>query len=463
MKHVDLYLKNGLVYTNGCFEKINVGVAGEKIAFYELPGSEAAEESEQSAARVIDAKGLHVLPGVIDFHCHIREPGLDEKEDYTTGTKAAAHGGVTAVCIMPNNLVGDISTPENFEYTIECGRKHALIDYVPIPSPRAFKEGAVPKLCEMGATYFKIKSKVPNDPVFPYGDNWVLDQALQEVARTGKYVAVHPMDVSWYYGTVEKIKNSGEPVDLMHALPQLYGEVEMSSHAWQLAYFFRKTGCKWLALHCYHKGYIDLVRMLKKEGIMDIVASVEILPTSIRNFDLLYDRNTGKTIPLGHPGKPDWDYVWEAVNDGTIDFLGSDHSPHRADQYHPETPFQSVQGVPGEDFYTDLLLDAVNQGKLTMERLVEVTSVKGAKIMGWSQKGTNRIGTDADFTICDLKKEWTVDDSFPIYSKPGLDSLYGQKLKGKVTHTIIRGTVVMEDDQILVEPGFGRFLKPDGK
>lgn len=454
----DLLIKNGMVYAGGRFEPADIGVAGEKIAFYAERGSQA------EADRVIDATGKYVLPGMIDFHCHIREPGVEEKEDYESGTKAAAHGGVTTVCVMPNNLTRGIAKPEDFQMAIDCGNRNAVIDYVPIPSPLAFHQGSIPQLVDKGASYFKImgmkNNKVPLEENFRCGNTWELDQCLAQAAKAGKYVSIHPMDMDWYLGNVEKIKSSGEPQDLLHVLHQLYGEEEMSSAAWQLAYFFRKNHCKWLALHTWHKGYIDLVRMLKKQGDMEILSSCEILPTSIRNFDMLYDRATGESIPLGHAAAPDWDYIWDAVNDGTIDILGSDHSPHLAEHYHPETPFASAQGVPGLDYYGSLLLDAVNQGKLTLERLVEVTSVNGAAALGWSQKGSNRIGTDADFTICDMDREWVVDESFCIYSKPNLDPLFGQTLKGKVTHTVVRGKLVMEDDKILVEPGYGEFVKP---
>lgn len=455
----DLYIKNGLVYLDGTFQKMDVGVVGEKIAFYAAPGSSV--EAEQ----IIDAKGEYVIPGMIDFHCHIREPGVEEKEDYKSGTMAAAHGGVTTVCVMPNNLTRGIAKPEDFQLAIDCGAKGSVIDYVPIPSPLAFHEGSIPRLVEQGASYFKImemkNNKFPLEENFRCGDTWELDQCFAEVAKSGKYVSIHPMNMDWYMGNLDKIKKDDEPKNLLHVLHKLYGEEEMSSAAWELAYFFRKNHCKWLALHTWHPGYIDLIRILKKQGDMDILSSCEILPTSIRNFDMLYNRADGSTIPLGHAAMPDWDKVWEAVNDGTIDILGSDHSPHLASHYNPDAPFASAQGVPGEDYYGSLLLDAVNQGKLTMERLVEVTSFNGARALGWSEKGTNQIGTDADFTICDLDREWKVDETFPIYSKPNLDPLFGQTLKGKVTHTIVRGKLVMSDDQILAEPGFGKFVKPD--
>lgn len=453
--HFDLLIENGNVHTSEGFLPTDIGVIGEKIACIgRLTGS--------SAERKLDASGKFILPGMIDFHTHIREPGQEFKEDYRTGTRAAAHGGVTTVCVMPNNLLGGIASPETFRKAIACGEAGAVVDFAPIPSPLGFHKGTLPELVREGASYFKImqmNGKQPLEESFRCADAWELDQCFAEAAKTGKYVSIHPMNMAWYLGNVAKINADTAPQNLMNVLHKLYGEEEMSSAAYELAYFFRKNRCKWWALHCWHRGYIDLIRMLKKAGDMDILASVEILPTSIRCFDTLCNRADGSTIPLGHAAKPDWDEVWKAVNDGTIDVLGSDHSPHLPENYDPGKPFASAQGVEGEDYYGSLLLDAVNAGKLTLERLAEITSINGAKALGWNEKCGNIVGTDADFTICDMDKTWTVDDSFPIYSKPNLDPLYGQTLHGKVSHTVVRGKIVMEEDRILAEPGYGKFVR----
>ena len=131
----ELCIRNGLVYEDGSgtFVKKDVLCAGGRIAGYAAPGT-------GEAAEVIDAEGCHVLPGMIDFHCHIREPGVEAKEDYESGTKAAAHGGVTTVAVMPNNLKGGICSPEDFLLAAERGERSAVIDIAPVPSPLAFRE-----------------------------------------------------------------------------------------------------------------------------------------------------------------------------------------------------------------------------------------------------------------------------------------------------------------------------------
>lgn len=119
-------------------------------------------------------------------------------------------------------------------------------------------------------------------------------------------------------------------------------------------------------------------------------------------------------------------------------------------------------GVPGFDWYGNLLLNEVNKRNLTLERLVQLTSETGCKAFGWyDRKGSNIPGTDADFTICDMEREWTVGKE-RFYTKARLSPYYGQRLKGKVTQTIVRGKVVMNNGDILVEPEYGRFIPPKG-
>jgi len=174
----------------------------------------------------------------------------------------------------------------------------------------------------------------------------------------------------------------------------------------------------------------------------------------------VYDPSQDDWIPVGHDAAPERDYLWAAVRDGTIDLLGSDHAPHMRDEYHPDDPLNTPAGYGMLDWYGHLLLDYVNQGRLSLERLVEVTSANGAKAFGfYPRKGSNLPGTDADFTVCDMDKEWTI-DSKRIYAKCQLSPYHGRKVKGQVTHTVVRGCVVMQNGEVVGTPGFGRFIVP---
>ena len=453
----DLLIKNGLVYIDGGFKRLDIAVANEKIVALLQP------DHAESAEKELDATGKYVLPGMIDFHCHVREPGKQaEKETYETISKAAANGGMTMICTMPNGLLRSLADPESYQMAIDAGEANSVVDFHPAASPMGFEKGNVAELAKKTAFFKLHQANFPNVPMeesFGTMDSYVLDRCLAEVAKTGRYIGVHPTDGSYNAGTKKAVQESDIPMDLYHVLPYLYGDEEMSSAAWHLAYYMRKHKVKWLAMHCWHPGYIDLIRMLKKQGDMDIVATLEVCPSNGLT-DYLTDPDTGFQIALGHTALPDWDKVWEAVNDGTIDILGTDHSPHLVKHYHPETPFASAMGVPGLDWYGHLMLNEVNNGKLTLERLVQLTSENGCKAFGWyDRKGSNLPGTDADFTICDMEREWTI-GSEPFYTKCHLSPYYGMKLKGKVTQTIVRGTVVMDEGQILVEPGYGKFVTP---
>jgi dihydroorotase (multifunctional complex type) len=452
---LDLLIRNGKVYTEDGFRDLDVGVFGGKIALVGEPGVAV------DAKNIVDAAGKHVLPGIIDWHTHLREPGLTHKEDFQTGTAAAAAGGVTMVCTQVNtDPVPD--TVEHYRLQVDLAEKKSLVDFNILACPLAYEGGWVPKLAAQGAGWFKFFQKCA---AYPYStpastsDTVRILKAFQAVAETGKFVAVHPWDHFFWDEAVRIVESAGLPMTLKNWRHHTYTEAEMAGAAYQLYYLAKKAGVRWYALHAWHAGYIDLVRMAKAEGIIDVIASIEMMP-AIDASDDVYDPRSGDWIPVGHDAAPDADYLWAAVRDGTIDLLGSDHAPHTRDEYHPDDPLHTPAGYGMLDWYGHLLLDYVNQGRLSLERLVEVTSVNGAKAFGfYPRKGSNLPGTDADFTICDMDREWTI-DSKKIYAKCQLSPYHGRKLKGMVTHTIVRGSVIMQNGEVIGTPGFGTFVVP---
>jgi dihydroorotase (multifunctional complex type) len=455
MGTVDLLVKNGKVYTESGFQDLDVATIGEEIAFLSKPGA------VNEAKTVIDAKGKYVLPGMIDFHCHMRDPGLTHKEDFETGTRAAAAGGVTMIFPQPNTDPVP-NTVENYRLQLEQARKKALVDFNPIPSPLAYDEGWVPKLAAEGAAWFKIFQKVAHYPYStPAGtvDTARIYGAFKEIARTGKYCSVHPFDHFFFNEAAEKVKKSGLPMTLMNFRHLTYTDEEMSGASYQLYYLAKKANMKWYAMHCWQPGYIDLVRWAKTEKKIPVVASVEVMPV-MEVTDRLYDPKKNDWIEIGHDSPPDMEKLWEGINDGTIDFIGSDHAPQARQDYQPNDPLHSVMGNAIIEWYGHLMLNEVNNGNLSLEKLVEVTSVNGAKIFGfYPRKGSTLPGTDADLTICDLNREWTI-GSEKIYSKCQLNGYHGKKMKGKVTHTIVRGKIIMQEGEVVGQPGYGKFVVP---
>lgn len=455
MPRVDLLIKNGKVYTEQGFRELDIAAVGEKIACLAQPGLIT------DAGTVIDAAGRHVLPGIIDWHTHLREPGLTHKEDFLTGTMAAAAGGVTMVHPQPNTDPVP-NTVEHYRLQVELGAAKALVDFNPSACPLAYDEGWVPKLAAEGTAWFKFFQKVAH---YPYStpastsDTARIYGAFRAVAETGKFVAVHPWDRHFWLQATELVGRAGLPMTLKNWRRLTYTDEEMAGAAYQLYYLAKKAGVRWYALHAWMPGYIDLVRWAKRERAIDVIASVEMMPV-LDAVDDVYDPARGDYIPVGHDARPDADYLWAAVRDGTIDLLGSDHAPQARGDIDPNNPADTAAGYGMVEWYGHRLLDYVNQGRMSLERLVEVTSVAGAKAFGYyPRKGSNIPGTDADFSICDLEAEWRI-DSKRIYQKTGLSPYHGQRLKGKVTHTIVRGAVVMADGEVLGRPGHGRFIVP---
>jgi len=175
----------------------------------------------------------------------------------------------------------------------------------------------------------------------------------------------------------------------------------------------------------------------------------------------VYYKTTGEWIKSNIWYVGDIEYTWEAINDGTIDLVDSDHAPHRMEEFMNTDPTKAAMGYPMLDWYGHLMLNEVNNGNISLERLVEVTSVNQARVLGlYPKKGSILPGTDADFTIADMKKEWTI-NSDVVYTKTQLNPYHDRKIQGQVTCTIVRGTIVMSNGKVIGKPGFGKFVKAD--
>ncbi len=431
MSKVDLLIKNGKVYTEAGFQKLDVAVSGEKIAFLTMPGTIPEAET------TIDAAGKYVLPGLIDVHPHIRDPGFTHKEDFETGSRAAAAGGVTMICPQPN-LDPVPNTVENYRKEIELGESKSLVDFSPPASPLLYEEGWVPKLAAEGAPWFKIFQKVapyPYDTPAGTTNTAIIFGAFKEAAKAGKRCSVHPWDQ--YF-----------PRQGTH-----------TGAAYQLYYLAKQAGMNWYALHCNDPDYADLVRWAKSEKKIDVIASWEVHWINIFARPKTYDVKRGEWWDNPAPAPPPGlvEKLLVAVNDGTIDCLGTDHAPHTREEIETRGPGGGM-GLPVLEWWGHLWLNEVNKGNISLEKLVEVTSVNAAKIFGfYPRKGAILPGSDADVTVCDLEREWTI-TSDKVYTKVQLNPHHGQKIKGKVTHTILRGKVIMEEDKVIGKPGYGKFI-----
>jgi dihydroorotase (multifunctional complex type) len=463
-KMVDLLIKNGIVYTPTGFVRAGVAIDGGKIV------AVATESHLPKGDKNIDAKGRFLLPGIMDIHMHMREPGYTDKEDYLTGTQAAAAGGVTFVCAEPNvNPVPN--TVENYLAQVELGEKKAVVDFNPIASPLLYDKGQVAELAKAGTAYFKIFQKVtkyPYDTEAGTSNTAHVYKAFKAVAPTGLYCAVHPCNHDILNETLNDLAKEGRRGDYDAYWGSTYVSDELTSAAVQLDWFSAKVNCKYMAFHCWLKEYLDLVRSIKKHRRTSFLAEVEAFGA----FAIF--KEEAKELHRPHPAfeKENQEATWEALRDGTIDVMGTDHSPTlREDVIESRRsgkPENRGGGFPMLETYMPLMLTAVNKGMLGngtigLQRMVSLCSERIAKELGlYPRKGTIQVGSDADITIVDMNREDVInDEKYARYTKVHWTPFVGRKIKGVPTHTVVRGAIVMEEGEILAKPGYGKFMRAE--
>jgi dihydroorotase-like cyclic amidohydrolase len=267
----DLLIKNGTIVTSSTRLKSNLVINQGVIV--------AITNETPKTERVIDAQDKLILPGIIDIHCHLRDPGFEHKEDFETGTQAAAAGGVTFVFPQPN-LDPVPNTVETFKKEVELGAKKSLVDFNPIASPLLYEDGWVPKLAKEGTAWFKIFQKVA---AYPYSSPASTSNtahiygAFKEIAKTGLRCSIHPFNKNFFDEAPRILEKKGIALTLSNYLKYISTEKEMTSAAYQLYYLAKKAGMKWYALHCIFPDYLELVRKIKTSGELDVIATAETL------------------------------------------------------------------------------------------------------------------------------------------------------------------------------------------
>ncbi|MFJ9533233.1 dihydroorotase family protein [Herbaspirillum sp. NPDC101396] len=451
----DLVIRNGRVHTSEGWSIVNICVKGEKIVGL------VDEANTPPAKRTIDAGGLDVLPGLWHVHCHFREPGHTYKEDFTSGTTAAAAGGIT-FCIDMTNNDPHPTTLETFELKREKIAAKALVDYA------LYGGGLYPKtveaLAKAGAIGIKIFNTRHVKEVYPYiselgvVDHGILHELYEAIADTGLLCAVHHDDSEWCKRlTFRDYINPGKTTnrDYMEAYERgyMYGHGMAAGLAASI-YYAQLTKVR---LHVLHMGVMppaanELVRNAKSQGL-DISCEMEAAT-------LFMTREQAEKVG---PGAYAWAYApeahWEAVRNGTADMLVGEHAPHTLEEISPGwlDNFSVPLGITGAQEFIPLVLNAVNDGKLGLNDVARLCAEAPAKRFGqFPKKGRIQVGADADFTIVDMQKKqtFTVGD---MHTKAGYTTWEGIGTKGMPVFTIVRGVTVMDHGKIVGVPGHGQF------
>jgi dihydroorotase len=432
----DLLIRGGVCATPNGIAPADIGVKGGKIASVGALGA-------AQAAEIFDAKGLHVLPGVIDTQVHFREPGNEHKEDLESGSRAAVLGGVTAVFEMPNT-----NPPTTTRAAIEdklaraAGRMHC--DY-------AFYVGATPANVGALAALERLPGVCGVKAFLGSSTGTLLldrEEAILAALKGGtRRMAVHSEDEA----RLKERKSLAARGDVrMHPFWR-DAETARASTA-RVLRLAREAGRR---LHVLHVTTADELPLLA--AARDL-ATVETTPQHLTlSAPECYER-IGTYAQMNPPIREAHHRgaLWAAVREGLIDVIGSDHAPHaraEKDKTYPDTP----SGMPGVQTLVTILLDHVNGGRLTLERFVDLTSGGAARIFGIAGKGRIARGYDADFTIVDLKAKKRIENSW-IASKCGWTPFDSMETTGWALATIIRGQTVMRD-RALAASGQGEPLR----
>lgn len=429
----DLVIRGGTVATPSGMAVCDVGVRAGRIAAIGALGSAKTLEA-------FEAKGLHVLPGVIDSQCHFREPGNEHKEDLESGSRAAVLGGVTGIFEMPNTIPPTTSRMAIADkFARAAGRMHC---------DHAFYVGATPSNIGALAELERLPGVAGVKAFLGSSTGTLLLDHETDIAamlRAGRRrVAVHSEDED----RLKSRKNmavTGNP-----STHPIWRDVETARLSTErVIRLARAAGRRLHVLHVTTAEEIPLLADARE------LCTAETTPQHLTlSAPECYER-LGTYAQMNPPIRDarHREALWRAVEEGVIDVIGSDHAPHtrvEKDKTYPDTP----SGMPGVQTLVTILLDHVNAGRLSLERFVDLTSTGAARIFGIAGKGRITRGFDADFTVIDLKTKKKIENNW-IASKCGWTPFDGMTTTGWAVATVIRGSIVMRD-RALVMPNRGK-------
>ncbi|OGD44565.1 hypothetical protein A3K69_03265 [Candidatus Bathyarchaeota archaeon RBG_16_57_9] len=442
---VDLVVKNArLVSPRGIVEAgvaIEDGVIVAVARGAHLPGAD----------RVIDAGGMHVLPGLLDGHSHTFLP----PETPATGTRAAAKGGVTTMLEMPGTQMGCFNL-EQFREKRRAMEETAHVDFcLHAGCASGFPEGTLTEMWGAGATgaKFFISSAGPRWPQTFDGE--VIDR-FRELSRCGGLALIHAENDNILRDNQRRLRDQGRKDYASHleGRPRV-AEVEAGR---RMIDYLKMTGCRGLIVHTGVPETVWYSAQARMEGAR---TSVE---TCTQYLYLTEDdiRERGPWLKFAPPPrtKADRDEIRRLLSLGWIDTVATDHAPYGRDRKEAGLAdmWEAPNGIPGLDTHLPLLLDGVSQGWLTLERIAAAAAENPARLYGvYPRKGVIHPGSDADLVIVDMKARRTINNEDQV-TACGWTPYDGMKVEGWPRMSIIRGAVAMEDDQVHAEQGSGRFI-----
>ncbi|MEA4933532.1 MAG: allantoinase AllB [Lawsonibacter sp.] len=457
---LDLAIVNGIAFLEGGFRKADIGIKNCKIALVSETG--CLPEAE----RIIDAEGKYVLPGGIDTHVHYRDPGHAERETFRVGTRAAAAGGCTTFFEHPISIPPQYNA-EILHNRVDLCQKNSCVDFCFFGAAGGeFPEEIEPLSHEGVVAYKTFLHEAPEGRAQEFqgltsANNFQLMRALEEVKKTGLTLAAHAEDNELVSGNIKRLRAEGR-VDYMAHCESRPPIVEIEAIAKMLR-FSKEVDCPVELVHVSTSGAMELAKQAKRDG-------QKVLVETCPHYLLLDESYVAQYGPYAkcNPAlrkQEEVEKLWDYVLDGTVDFIGSDHSPFLVSEKETgnQDIFVAPSGFPGIDLRLPLMLTEAKRGRLSMERVVELLCVNPSKCFNlFPQKGTLSAGADGDVVVVDMNKEVICHAADSYSQAKGISKVYeGWKLGCTVDYTVVRGRVVYEDGVVDENAaGWGKFVKP---
>ncbi len=444
----DLVLSNGRFVTpEGDFTGW-LGIERGKIAALGM-------DAPPHANHTLDANGHIVLPGGIDPHVHLRDPGFTYKEDFGTGTAAAAAGGVTTIFDMPNTHPAVLSV-EILKDKRRIVERKAYVDFGLYAAAAPTNLDALRDLANAGAIAFKVFLSDPaHPPPQSILDTGVLWQAFSIIAETGRPVCVHAesQDLVKFFTARARSADPHDARTHLAARPTIC-ETDACQRAILVA---ADTGAHLHICHLSSGAGADLVRTAKARGIH---VTAETGPHNLLLSADDYERLATR-LKMKPPVRARSDAVtlWEATLDGTVDMLATDHAPHTEQEKFKENVFEAASGFVGVETTLPLMLTQVNAGKLSLHDLNRLRAEMPARVFGlYPTKGAIQVGSDADLVLVDMEKRWTIEGE-RLHSRSRVTPFAQFPVQGAVVATLLRGRVIFENGQFVGAPQ-GKMIAP---
>ena len=444
---IDSVLKNAKAYLNK--EIVDCSIAIENGKIFKI-GKEAHMPNADEKRNL---KNLLVLPGLIDAHVHLRDEGKAYKEDFYTGTAAAAAGGMTTVLDMPNNAPVTMSA-KTLKNRIQIAERKVLVNvgfYSEFPTDL----GEVTDIAAQGAVAFKL-FMARQVGGLNIDDDKALQEAFRKVGELGVPVAVHAEDKALLMAHEERLKRANRH-DVAAFLNAHSERIEL------------KAVERLLDISAPVDAHLHFCHMTTEEGLNAVIkakksgrnVTCEVTPQHLLLSNADFERY-GLMLTMMPPLRSESNIkaLWKGISDGWVDVLGSDHAPHALNEKTASSVWEVKVGEPGLETTLPLVLTMVRKNRLSLSHVVQLLSEKPAEIFNLKDRGRLEQGKKADLTVVDFNRKFKIDSS-KFHSKAKYSPFDGWEVQGRPVKTFVNGLLIMDEQEIVAKPGSGEVIRRD--